>query len=209
MTWPSSCTLIPTTAVPRAEYGRFVKTGLGGCAITVTPGPGPGCHALLAAGVRYSRATAWLASKSALARMKFSTICSGPQPGAGGFMISPQQSEPRCTPPLPDGRLVVCSSPLVGTAAQPAARTTVTSAPASARPAARACRRPRAGVAGGAGRGLGSGIAARLPARARARRGSRLRPGEWRRRRRVHHQRHRRPEEFGAGLSLIGAEREG
>src|ERR1700680_1478744 len=47
----------------------------GGWATTVTADPG--CHALLAAAVKYSRATAWSLVKLALVRRKPLTICCG------------------------------------------------------------------------------------------------------------------------------------
>ena len=94
LTLPSSCAVISTTAVSCDPNSRRAVLTVGGWAITVTAGPGPGCQDRLAALVRYSRAIAWWSPKSALASRKFWTICDGLQAEAGGPMISPQQSVP-------------------------------------------------------------------------------------------------------------------
>ena len=133
LTEPSSLAVISTIAV----FGEFSCGGStvdtsGGAAITVTAGPGPGCHEELAAAVRYCRAIAWSSANSALARMKFCTICTGPQPGWGGLMICAQHGLPCCWPPTLAGSLVDCSGPLTGTSAQPATVASAASAASAA-----------------------------------------------------------------------------
>ncbi len=59
LTLPSSWAVISTTAVFCDPKGRRTGRTVGDCAITVTAGPGPGCHDRLADLVRYSRAIAW------------------------------------------------------------------------------------------------------------------------------------------------------
>ena len=56
LTLPSSCALISTTAVFREPNGGRAGVTVGGPAMTVTAGPGPGCQDRLAALVRYCRA---------------------------------------------------------------------------------------------------------------------------------------------------------
>src|SRR5713226_2992476 len=126
----TSCACTCTTAAFCDLKGRPGSVTSGGWATTVTADPGR--HALLAAAVKYSRATAWSLVKLALVRRKPLTICCGPQSGCGAFMIMPQQLRPLSVPlPGPGGMVADTTPPLTGTAAQPAAKTAST-APAAA-----------------------------------------------------------------------------
>ena len=60
LTAPSSFAVISTIEVfCEFSCGGSTDDTVGAWEITVTAGPGPGCHAELAAGVRYCRAIAW------------------------------------------------------------------------------------------------------------------------------------------------------
>src|SRR5215831_1884776 len=139
----SSCQLTMTLArFPWPEYRPVCWYTLGVLARIVTCAPGR--HSLLAPGVRYSRAVAWLCAKLALASRKPLTTCSGPQPGWGPSTISP----PPDTPPPAGGAGIGAdpTGPDEGMVAQPVASSVARIAPSSS------VNRMRAGLVPAPGR---------------------------------------------------------